>query len=209
MEYIKVSKTARIATHGNPKAKRLWVVLHGYGQLVPFFIRHFQGLHPEENFVIAPEGLHRFYLNGTSGRVGASWMTKEEREQDIKDYIAYLDQLMYQYKGNYDQYVLLGFSQGVATSSRWMNLGSNKFDVLINWAGVFPPDLKDNQLEPMKHSRNFYVYGTEDPYFSEDQLKSMRSRYEHANLDLDVLTFNGKHELNKEVLTQIENNIRR
>ena len=40
--------------------------------------------------IIAPQGLHKFYLEGTSGRVGASWMTKENREDDIKNYLVYL-----------------------------------------------------------------------------------------------------------------------
>ena len=94
MNKIKISKTAKYTTYGNPdKASIIIFALHGYGQLVQFFIRKFQVLDAEQYFVVAPEGLHRFYLKGSSGRVGASWMTKEERQSDIEDYINYLDDL--------------------------------------------------------------------------------------------------------------------
>ncbi|MBK6951958.1 MAG: hypothetical protein IPH24_07885 [Crocinitomicaceae bacterium] len=89
-----ISNTARYFSHGNPQAKNLVVVLHGYGQLASYFIQKFEFLDPENYYVIAPEGLHRFYLNGTSGRVGASWMTKENREDDITNYLLYLNALL-------------------------------------------------------------------------------------------------------------------
>ena len=208
MEYLKINKTARIATHGSPDARTLWIALHGYGQLVPYFIRHFHHLNPETNRVIAPEGLHRFYLEGTSGRVGASWMTKEERERDIQDYIHYLDEVYQHYAKGVEKVVLLGFSQGVATASRWINLGRSHFDVLINWAGVFPPDLNNDQLEGIKKTRNFFVYGKQDPYFSTDQLNAMQQRFNDANVEVEIFNFEGKHQLDKKILTHIEKIIR-
>lgn len=90
---LTIEKTAKIATWGNSHAPNVWFCLHGYGQLSEYFIKGFENLDPNEHYVIAPEGLHRFYLRGTSGRVGASWMTKEERLDDINDYVKYLDQV--------------------------------------------------------------------------------------------------------------------
>lgn len=207
MNYLKVDKTARIETFGNPNAKKVWVALHGYGQLVPYFIRPFHVLDPKTNFVIAPEGLHRFYLNGTSGRVGASWMTKEERLQDIEDYLQYLDDV-YKKMVPEDAYkVLLGFSQGVATASRWLNLTQNKFDTFIQWAGVFPPDLKSEELKHMHEVQHYYVYGNNDPYFSEEKMKEIKKKFHEWQLSLELLTFEGNHQLDANVLTEIESKI--
>ena len=36
---------------------------------------------------MAPEGLSRFYLEGFSGKVGATWMTREDRLNDIDNYL--------------------------------------------------------------------------------------------------------------------------
>lgn len=73
---------------------------------------------------MAPEALNRFYLEGFAGRVGATWMTKEERLQEIDDYVNYLNQLYKTILANTDTSEItvniLGFSQGVATVCRWI-----------------------------------------------------------------------------------------
>ena len=53
---------------------------------------------PETHFVIAPEGLSRFYVNGFGGEVVASWMTKRDRLEEIHDFSVYCSAL-------YDSYV--------------------------------------------------------------------------------------------------------
>jgi hypothetical protein len=76
---LSIEKTIRYFTIGDiEKAKYLLIALHGYGQLSSYFGKKFEDL-PNEFFIVIPEGMHRFYLDGTSGRVGASWMTKEAR----------------------------------------------------------------------------------------------------------------------------------
>ena len=86
---ITVEKTARYITLGNKeKADVLIVALHGYGQLSAYFSKNFSKL-DQRYFIVIPEGLSRFYLSGTCGRVGASWMSKEERLWDIRDNLNY------------------------------------------------------------------------------------------------------------------------
>ena len=86
------------------------------------------GLKPlsqEELCIAAPEGLSRFYIRGTDGRVGASWMTRDERLSDIEDHISYLNHWWSSLGVPSDaEIVVLGFSQGVATAARWLADGS-------------------------------------------------------------------------------------
>ena len=65
--HIETKKTGRFFTLGNlgSQTNHIWLVLHGYGQLGEFFIRNFKIINNEENFIIAPEALSRFYLNET------------------------------------------------------------------------------------------------------------------------------------------------
>src|SRR5438132_416931 len=79
-------------------AREVWFVIHGYGQLAKFFIRKFSVLEEHNICVIAPEGLSHFYLEDIAtrtasgnNRVGATWMTRENREADIQNYISYLN----------------------------------------------------------------------------------------------------------------------
>jgi predicted esterase len=208
---IKVSKTAQIAVYGEQdKANTLWLVLHGYGQLSAYFIRHFQTLDPQKNFVLSPEGLHRFYLNGTSGRVGASWMTKEQRLDDIADNCAYLNQLFAQFYQVHlhKRVVLLGFSQGAATAARWLAEGNGKVDAFVLWAGVFPPDVEwSNYQRRSQFISHYFVVGNQDTYFSEESVAQLQSEFKKKQLPFQLIQFEGKHEIQQESLLKLEKKI--
>ncbi|RZK99340.1 MAG: phospholipase [Hymenobacter sp.] len=150
-QHLTVARTARYQQLGEPSAatRQLWLVAHGYGQLAAYFIRHFrsvQALDPMGTVIVAPEALSRFYLSGTSGRVGASWMTSADRLAEIADQTAYLDALLAHLLADCPPDVrvtVLGFSQGTATVSRWLTASAGRWRPhrLILWAGNFPADI--------------------------------------------------------------------
>src|SRR3989344_4462325 len=123
---IVIPKTARyfILNELSEKIEQVWFVCHGYAQLANYFINNFDELDKSKNLIIAPEGLHRFYWKGFSERVVASWMTKEDRESDIEDYVNYLnvvyDEVISSIKNKNVKINILGFSQGTATVCRWL-----------------------------------------------------------------------------------------
>ena len=96
-----MTRTARYWSVGGDVGQpgECWVVLHGYQQLARRFLRRFEPVAGDHRRVVAPEGLSRFYSDPRPGRhgrtspVGASWMTREDREHEIRDYVAYLDRL--------------------------------------------------------------------------------------------------------------------
>ena len=94
--HLEVKRTARYFTLGtlDENTEQIWFVLHGYGQLAQFFIKKFSVLDDGKTFLVAPEALSRFYLEGVTGRVGATWMTREERSNEVADYVFYLNQLV-------------------------------------------------------------------------------------------------------------------
>jgi predicted esterase len=175
-------------------------VLHGYGQLAEFFIRKF-GLPEDEYFLVAPEGMHRFYLNGSSGRVGASWMTKEERESDISDNLNWLDELharIMQQK-HFEKAIIFGFSQGGATAARWFYNGRIKLDQLIVWSSVFPPDLLiENEILRASQDENIFFMGDQDEYYSANQQLELINFYRSKGFK--TIHYNGKHDIDLSVL---------
>ena len=198
-----IQKTARYSAHGNPeKAKHLLIALHGYGQLVPYFIRKFQMLDADKYYVICPEGPHRFYLKGTSGRVGASWMTKESRDTDIQDYVQYLDQLMDDIKEQYkfESTTLLGFSQGGATASRWLAYGGHQFDRFLLWAAVFPPDMDSAFIPRFDSSHNYWVIGSNDQFIDEEKAEQYFDQLKTQLKQVEIVKFEGKHDIDAETL---------
>jgi len=203
---IQIKKTAKYATYGDPEtAQTILFALHGYGQLAQFFIRKFNMLNENEYFVIAPEGLHRFYLKGASGRVGASWMTKEERQTDIDDYISYLDELCLKINSEYsfENKILLGFSQGGATASRWHNLGNYKADKILLWAAIFPTDMSLDFLNKFSESNNYFVLGDEDEYLSIEQGENSIDALNLLGVEFQIVKFSGKHNIDSKTLLNL------
>lgn len=210
-----ITKTARYFQLGEltEKTKSLWIVCHGYGQLAEHFLSKFSVLENEETCIVAPEGLHRYYLDGNAGRVGASWMTKEDRLTDIQDYVNYLDALLSNLTSTTSSKLkinVLGFSQGCATVSRWLNMGKTQFDHLLLYAGVFPPDM-DWGLNPQKivNTGTIIACGDDDEYIPITKLNELLNNYRASGIQFDYLPFKGKHQIYPEVLLKLKEHIDR
>lgn len=186
----------------NPKAH--WLACHGYGQLAKYFLRHFNPVQEAGIQVTAPEGLAAFYLQGTAGRVGASWMTKENREVAITNYLHFLDAVQQQTHPEQLPISLFGFSQGCATVCRYLEHSSRPVKRLILWAGVFPPDLSlQLSLEKLKACEIVLVWGDQDPYLNPERQKQQESWLQELGLSYRLLHFSGGHQLNAPLLAQL------
>lgn len=198
---FKASKTYRFfCIPSENSSKNLLVALHGYGQLAAFFIKKFNAC-SNDYTILAPEGPHRFYKNGYSGRVGASWMTKEAREDDIKDNINWLTEWLTDHlkENKYDKIILLGFSQGGATAARWYYNNPGQFDQLILWASVFPPDISKPKIKLPKN--NLYVVGKNDEFIN-DELRLNEVKF-YQNIGFDIHVYDGNHDIDPFVIQQI------
>ena len=188
--------------------EQLWFVCHGHGQLAKYFIKKFQGIDDGKTVIVAPEGLFRYYLQGFTGRVGATWMTKEDRLSDIQNYLTYLAAVMQKVKGQLPSTVrttLFGFSQGAATISRFATQTDVDFQTLVLWAGIFPPDLPPlTSTERLKGKRTYFVIGDHDPFATADRLKEQEKIAEELKLTPERITFEGEHELYEKVILQIQ-----
>lgn len=203
-QHLRTERSFRYYVKGNPEeAHTILYVLHGYGQLARFFIEKFKGVQ-DGYCIIAPEGMHRFYLNGSSGRVGASWMTKEDRETDINDNISWLADLdiLVSAKAPNVKKILLGFSQGGATAARWFFHPGSNFDHLIIWASVFPPDLKKEEVIEFSSEKScYFTIGTEDEYYTAEQQQEILTFYQ--DMGFKTFQFKGRHDIENETLRQI------
>src|SRR3989475_5842613 len=161
---ISVTRTARYFTLGDPAGgvEEVWFACHGYAQLAGRFLEKLRVLEDRQRYVVAPEGLSRFYLTESPAerRVGASWMTREDRLHEIDDYVRYLDALYREVLGRVEgpaaRVTALGFSQGTATVSRWAALGQSRLHHVVLWGGELPPDRKSTRLNS-SHSQISYA----------------------------------------------------
>ncbi|MEM1118356.1 MAG: esterase [Bacteroidota bacterium] len=156
---IAAVKTARYVVLGpeDGPLEEVWVICHGYGQLAPSFARHVRAAERAHRLVVVPEALSRFYVRRgatrAADRPGASWMTREAREDDIADTVRYLDDVFVAACARADadpravRLGALGFSQGAATAVRWLARSpllaqrARRADRLVVWGGALPHDL--------------------------------------------------------------------
>ncbi len=208
--HIKVEKTAHYYTLGKagPQIKKFWIVCHGYGQLASTFIESFRALEAEDTFILAPEGLSRFYWGGFVGPVVATWMTSKDRLDEIADYCNYLQGLYDHYLPQFAEDVqinLLGFSQGTATQCRWLHRLQPRFDRLLLWAGLLPDDLDFKPLSDYLNSGELhFVYGLQDQFLTEDRLKWQTDFALKNGLNFQLHSFDGKHRVQQEALLKFQ-----
>jgi len=211
--HLTVGRSARYVVLGEPSpaVRELWIVLHGYGQLARRFARHCGPLAGSGRLVVVPEALSRFYAEAGAGgshaqaRVGATWMTREDRLAEISDYVAYLDQLharlVEQCGGEPPALRLLGFSQGAATAARWTAYGAPAVRSLVLWGALLPEDIEVAQLrERLAGAPVTFVCGTGDPYRSPDDVAAQAEALRSQGIWATVSTFAGGHHLDAGVL---------
>jgi predicted esterase len=214
--HIEVHRTARYFTLGANTAvpRELWIVLHGIGQLAETFVRYFADLDDDETVIVAPEALNRYYLVPFDSApaherpVGATWMTRVDRDADIADYVAYLDTLHHALGAKWPAATptinVIGFSQGAATVSRWCALGTSRVDRWILWGGLVPPDLDLATLGRALNGRALtIVIGDSDKYLTTAAVVAERVRLERAGIAVDVVGFEGGHAINRFALKQL------
>ena len=203
---LPVQRTAHFYSLGEPgpQVKRLWFVCHGYGQLASTFIRKFDQIAGPEDYVIAPEGLSRFYWGGLTGKVAASWMTSADRLDEIADYTAMLSTIFQQQRALVPedvQVMLFGFSQGCATVVRWMLREQPDFDQLWLWAGQIPEDVSYDEVRAQWNTKNLHAFaGKEDPLITPERIELHRRYIAAAGLNFQEHNYDGDHRVLREAL---------
>ncbi len=208
--HIEVARTARYYRLGQCNREgELWYVLHGYRQTAARFLRRFTVLADGSRMVVAPEALNRFYVGSEPGRhgpesiVGATWMTREDREFEIQDYVRYLDALRKDI-GPVSSTTVLGFSQGVATAARWVVLGKIRPDRLVLWGDYLPPDLDMEVARgALKDIELIIVRGSEDPALDETSNMKEEERLRGAGIPYQVIMHSGGHDIDRQTLNSL------
>ncbi len=201
LQKICVQKTALVVTYGNTdNPKYIWLITHGYGYLAEFFIEKFIPYLDGTHLLIVPEALSRYYKEGMQGRVGASWMTSHHRSDEIEDYCLYLEKVYQIYVSPYKdaKVILLGFSQGLATISRWYMRTLYNCDYLVGWGAAFPDEVIQD--------KKFYdipvlaMIGLQDEFIPETLRMKYLNKIENEKLPIEVVLYDGRHDIDSVAL---------
>lgn len=212
--HLSVRRTASYYMLGapNPHTRSVWYVLHGYRQLADRFIERFRSISTPERLIVAPEALNRFYLDdgdgtkvhGPDSPIGATWMTRHDREAEIADYVGYLDAL----DASLDlapsaHRIVLGFSQGSQTAARWAVLGRSRVDRLVMWGGLLPFDLPTDAVERLRGVAPLFVVGENDRSLAIERIEAERARLVAGGVEASVFTHRGGHVVDAPTLLRV------
>jgi predicted esterase len=214
--HLRVERTARYFTLGGGSGapKTIWFVLHGYGQLAGQFVRYFADLADADTLIVAPEAMNRFYLVSVDKApaheraVGATWMTREDRESEIADYVEYLDALyedIARKNGSEPptSVNVIGFSQGAATATRWLTHGRARVDRLILWGGLLPPDVELAQGRAPRGVPLTFIIGNRDHYVTAEMVSNETARLSGLHVPYQLIEFDGGHVISRSVFPQL------
>jgi predicted esterase len=217
---LSVARTARVAASGAAPAaaRELWYILHGYAMLAPAFLGDAGVLDDGSRMLVAPEALSRFYDGGQAERmqhkdvpVGASWMTREDREMEIADANAYLDAVHAMVAGEFaaagvplPPVTLLGFSQGGATAARWIASGRSPVSRFILWGSSMAHDVDiASDDAPLRKVATIIVAGTRDIFATPKAVEREMARLAADRFPFRHLSFDGGHRLDDDTLRAI------
>ena len=221
VRHIAAVKTARYVVLGpeDGPVDEVWVACHGYGQLATYFGRHFQAALRPGRLVVVPEALSRFYA--TEGgqrigeRVGASWMTREDREAEIADIVRYLDDVFVAACARADadpravRLGAMGFSQGTATVTRWLAYSpllqgrARRAGRLVLWGGALPHDLDLAEHAAWLNEAGLrLVAGDRDEFATPGRIVKEERRLTEAGIAYEGTSFSGGHRLDDRLLAE-------
>lgn len=199
------SRHARVGILGDPSgADEAWLLLHGYGMSARGILHWFAAAQRPGRVLVAPEALSRFYRQGKGLRtVGASWMTREAREDEIADQHAYLDAVAERWLGDRSRIEVHGFSQGVATACRWV-VSRRAVDRLVGWGSPTPPELGGQDYQGRVGTGPLLLaIGEDDRFFAPAVVEADAARLRTAGQAVEVHRFPGGHGVDGDLLASL------
>ena len=204
---IEIQKKARYYTAGANAANcsRVLLAAHGYGMSAERFAQKLETVLDGKTCLIVPEGLYRYYIDNAHKKVGAHWMTKEERLDDIADNVRYLERVLADCGiGKQTPVTALGFSQGTHTLLRFSVRTEHNIRHFISWGSHIPADVLEEEFLPFfQRARLTLAWGNEDEFISPDKMQMHAEELNDKGVPFELVKYNGRHKIETDVLRDL------
>lgn len=195
-------RTLPIVVHGrvlvaSPEGAGPWPVLlgfHGYGEDAERQLEVMRRVGEGQAWLlVSVQAPHRFYTKAQE--VGASWMTRQDRDLAIADNIRYVADVMATVRADWPttaKTTVIGFSQGVAMAWRAAAYAVRPVAGLIALAGDVPPEIAGDpmlSLPPALIGR-----GTRDTWYTAAKMEADRAHLASRGVAVEACEFVGGHE---------------
>ena len=181
----------------DPSGCPLLVGFHGYGENAERHLEELRRLPGASRRVLcAVQALHPFY--NRTGEVIASWMTRLQREQAIRDNLQYVASVVAEVKRELpvsERLVYLGFSQGAAMAYRAAAGSGHACHGVVVLGGDVPPEIEGNlgHLPPVLLGR-----GSSEEWYDAAKMEHDVELLRGKGVDVRPFVFEGGHEWTNE-----------
>ncbi|OUR90772.1 esterase [Flavobacteriales bacterium 34_180_T64] len=188
----------------NAQTKNVWFVCHGMSYLSRYFIKYFDELHPDENYIIAPQAQSKHYIAPKFKHVGASWLTKENTIKETENVLRYFDAVFEaEQLPNHINLIVVGYSQGVSVAMRYMAKRQLKCSQLLIMSGGIPKELIADDFK-FSNTEVSLIYGENDEYLDKSRMILEKNKaYELFGDGLNIIPFQGTHVVNKSIINNL------
>ena len=186
------------------KTKYVWFVCHGIDYLSRYFLKYFKELNADENYIIAPQASSKHYLGSAYKHVGASWLTKENTIVEIENNVHYFDAVFRAENiPKTVNLIVLGYSQGVSVATRYVVKRQLQCAQLVLLSGGLPNELVADDFKFLK-AKVTLVYGDNDEFITKERMVVEKQKINKIfNNDVRIISFEGKHEVKKEIINSL------
>jgi predicted esterase len=193
-------KTLSVATetHGRvlvreaARPSRVVVGFHGYMENAEAQMARLASIPGADEWtLVSVQGLHRFY-RGRSEEIVASWMTRQDREDAIRDNVAYANRVVESVVAAGIPIVTVGFSQGVAMAFRGGVRAARRASAIVAVGGDVPPELlADGRLE---FPPTLLARGERDDWYTASKLQSDAAALRARGAQVETFVYPAGHE---------------
>lgn len=169
------------------------------------FLKYFNELPKEENYILAPQAPSKYYLKNEYKHVGASWLTKENTAIETENLFNYLDAVLENENLPDCEIIVFGFSQGVSISLRYLTYSKLQCSKLIIYAGGIPKELNKTDFSYFENKTEIVsIIGDHDEYLTPKRLEEENRKLNSLfGNNIRHINFKGAHEVKKEIINQL------
>ena len=184
----------------------MWLVCHGMGYLSRYFLKYFNELNPEDNYIIAPQASSKYYMPPKYRHVGSSWLTKENTLKETENVMRYFDAIFENEDLPEDaNLIVVGYSQGVSVAMRYVAKRKLQCSQLVLMSGGIPKELEAHDFDFLNgKTKGTLIYGTHDE-FMDDERMAHEAHRAHDLFDntVHIIPFEGNHMVNVELINKL------
>ena len=196
---IEAPAHGRVLVRDVDSPRGLLVGFHGYAETAETQLERLAAVPGTDAWtLVAAQGLNRFY-RGRTQDVVAGWMTRQDRDDAIRDNVAYVDNVIEATRNGSEPIVVAGFSQGVAMAFRAAVLGRAGVNGVIAVGGDIPPELLAGSASASPFPRVLLIRGATDDWYTAKKLDADMSALRARGEEPEAVTHDGGHEWTADV----------